>query len=223
LFSRNSSRSPGAKARVSLGRLIDAPRQFAMRPAGPARIASLSACTSAFRRCASTRREPVRPRRHVGHHVAHDRGARLFGRRLQPDRATLGIGGQTLGRAVPAKIDRRRPLPVLALPAHASSSTNPTRSATARKAAPGPIGCNCSGSPTSTIFAPARSASVMNRESCFEPTMPASSITNTSRGPSWSNPRSQPRSQLPGCATAMPDDSSNPSAALPASAAPWTR
>ncbi len=52
--------------------------------------------------------------------------------------------------------------------------------------------------------------------------MPASSITSTVRALRVFFPRSQLRSRLASVREVIPEDSSNPSAALPASAAPLT-
>jgi hypothetical protein len=101
-------------------------------------------------------------------------------------------------------------------------STAPTRSAIARNAAPASIACNCSGSPTSTTFAPADSARDNSRSICREPIIPASSTTSTSQSASTSLPCSHWNSRLCTVRLAIPAPASSCSAAMPDSAAPRT-
>lgn len=101
-------------------------------------------------------------------------------------------------------------------------SAPPWRSWIARNAAPASTACSCCGSPTSTTLAPASAAWESTRSICRVPTMPASSMTSTSREVSRSRPCDQPCSRLAIVREPMPEPFSRPSAAIPDKVAPRT-
>ena len=84
------------------------------------------------------------------------------------------------------------------------------------------MACSCSGSPTSTSLAPARSAAEITRSIWREPIIPASSITSTSREVSSSLPCPQACSRLAIVRDVIPEPPSSVSAAIPDRAAPRT-
>ncbi len=91
------------KGALALGRPVNPlVRQLApLASNGPDRLVEVLHVRVAMRQHQA---RTIRPRLHVGRHVAHNRGPRVLARLFQPHRAPLGIGGQPLGRAVPAKI-----------------------------------------------------------------------------------------------------------------------
>ena len=97
----------------------------------------------------------VRPRTSL--HLPFGEQSRLgiVERRMPVHRAGRLVAVERLGGAACRQIPCRLLLPGRALPPHLSDLDTPTRSAIARKAAPASIACSCSGSPTSTILAPA--------------------------------------------------------------------
>src|SRR6185295_11992188 len=100
--------------------------------------------------------------------------------------AVGAIGLQRIVGPAGCQIARGVPLPVLPLTAHFADFRAAIRPWTDRNAAPASIACNCLISPTSTTLAPASAAWDSTCSSWRVPTIPASSITRTSRAVSRS-------------------------------------